>query len=451
VTSQEVEFMSDIAIHVEGLGKRYRIGQNPKATKTTRQNQKDNKIIEPTKRFDHTSHNLVEKSASGRESYIWALRNISFDIKKGEVMGLIGPNGAGKSTLLKILSRITHPTTGSVDIYGRVSSLLEVSTGFHRELSGRDNIYFNGSILGLSKREIDRKFDEIIAFAELEQHIQTLVKFYSSGMSIRLGFAIAAHLDPEIFLVDEALAVGDAAFQKKCLAKMESVGQEGRTIIFVSHHLSSITWLCEKAMLLNHGKLIETGLSEDVVAHYLSANLGIDSYRDWMNPAEAPGDDIVRLRSVRVIDEENTTSYSFDIRQPVGVEMTYDVLRPGFELSPIFSLRNAREIVLFSSSDTDDEWRGRPRPEGRYVSIGWIPGNLLAEGDVRINVSMRGHDMKSTRGTNFHFEDVEAVAFQVIESPDGDTARVDNVGRIRGAIRPYMQWTTEYDQIFTEI
>jgi lipopolysaccharide transport system ATP-binding protein len=442
--------MSEVAIHVEGLGKWYRLGQKSKTPKAVAVPVGDI-TLDPTRRFDQIGFDAAQKAETGQGAYVWALKDVSFEVKRGEVMGLIGPNGAGKSTLLKILSRITHPTTGSIDIYGRVSSLLEVSTGFHRELSGRDNVYFNGSILGLSKREIDRKFDEIVAFAELEKYIDTLVKFYSSGMAVRLGFAVAAHLDPEIFLVDEALAVGDAAFQKKCLAKMESVGQEGRTIIFVSHHLSSITWLCENAMLLNHGRLMETGLSEEVVAHYLSANLGIDSYREWHNLLEAPGDDIVRLRAVRMIDEEGNTNYSYDIRRPVGVEITYDVLRPGFELTPVFSLLNAREIVLFSSADTGDEWRSRARTEGRYVSVGWIPGNFLAEGDMRVKVAIHGTAQNQSGEGHFHLEDIEAVGFQIIESPDGDTARMDNVGRIRGAIRPYMQWVTQYDQMFTEI
>jgi lipopolysaccharide transport system ATP-binding protein len=374
---------------------------------------------------------------------VWALKDVSFDIHQGDVVGLIGPNGAGKSTLLKILTRITEPTNGSVDIYGRIGSLLEVGTGFHRELSGRDNVYLNGAILGMKKAEIDKKFDEIVTFAEVEKFIDTEVKYYSSGMTVRLAFAVAAHLEPEILLVDEVLAVGDAAFQKKSIAKMESVGKSGRTVIFVSHHMPSITRLCERAMLLNHGKLIESGPAEQVVADYLSANLGTTAYKDWPDVNLAPSSEESRLHSVRVIDEQGQTNFSFDIRRPIGIEITYDVLRPmTYALYPYITAHNDEDVYLFTSIDTDADWRREKRRPGRYTSVAWIPGNLLAEGIVTIGVGLRTETPHI-----IHFFDYDVVAFQIVESPEGDTARVDYAGRLRGVVRPYLRWSTQYEPV----
>ena len=226
---------------------------------------------------------------------------MSFDVRPGEVVGLIGRNGAGKSTLLKVLSRITDPTRGGVDLCGRVGSLLEVGTGFHPELTGRENIYLSGAILGMKRAEIRRKFDEIVAFAEVERFVDTPVKHYSSGMYLRLAFAVAAHLEPEILLVDEVLAVGDARFQRKCLDKMQDVGQRGRTVLFVSHSMPAITRLCGRAILLEDGTVVADGVSHDVVARYLNSGLGTSATREWLDPRKAPGTDVVRLCAVRVI------------------------------------------------------------------------------------------------------------------------------------------------------
>ncbi|RME47458.1 MAG: ABC transporter ATP-binding protein, partial [Chloroflexi bacterium] len=253
--------MSDIAIRVEHLSKRYRIGQLHRPHDTLRDSIADFGL----RIADWLSRRANPKSKiqnSKSDDTIWALRDVSFEVKRGEVVGIIGRNGAGKSTLLKILSRITEPTSGRAEIHGRVGSLLEVGTGFHPELTGRENIYLNGAILGMRKREIDRKFDEIVAFAEIEKFIDTPVKRYSSGMYVRLAFAVAAHLEPEILLVDEVLAVGDAAFQKKCLGKMGDVAKEGRTVLFVSHNMAAITSLCQRAIWLEEGKIKEDGSAE---------------------------------------------------------------------------------------------------------------------------------------------------------------------------------------------
>ncbi len=434
--------MSDISIQVRDLGKKYRIQQGVKPTYETLRDQVVKAFSVPVRRLS----NSTDGNENGKQlfdNYVWALRDVSFDVHRGEVVGLIGPNGAGKSTLLKILTRITQPTHGVIDIYGRVGSLLEVGTGFHRELSGRDNVYLNGAILGMNKAEIAKKFDEIVSFAEVEKFIDTEVKFYSSGMTVRLAFAVAAHLEPEILLVDEVLAVGDAAFQKKSLSKMESVGKAGRTVIFVSHHMPSITRLCERALLLNHGTLIESGPAEKVVGDYLSANLGTSAYKDWPDINLAPSSEDARLRCVRVINEEGNTNFSFDIRRPVGIEVTFDVLRPTtYPLYPFITAHNEEEVLLFTSIDTDTDWRNQTRPPGRYTSVAWIPGNLLAEGTITIGVGMR------TEAPHIlHFYEFDTVAFQIIESPEGDSARVDYAGKMRGVVRPYLRWSTLHEPV----
>jgi lipopolysaccharide transport system ATP-binding protein len=242
--------MSDIAIRVENLGKRYRIGR---------------------KRADTLMDALPRLFSRNEQDHLWALKDVSFEVKRGEVVGIIGRNGAGKSTLLKILSRITEPTEGRAVLHGRVGSLLEVGTGFHPDLTGRENIYFNGSILGMRKREIDRKFDEIVAFAEVEPFLDTPVKHYSSGMYMRLAFAVAAHLDPEILLVDEVLAVGDFEFQRKCLGKIDEVSKEGRTVLFVSHNLAAVANLCRRGMVLHRGEMERIGTPSEAIAAYLGA------------------------------------------------------------------------------------------------------------------------------------------------------------------------------------
>jgi lipopolysaccharide transport system ATP-binding protein len=432
--------MNDISIQVRGLSKWYRIESEAKPRYLTLRDQVSRWIASPLKKVKRANQEEKPVEKSSHDNFVWALKDVTFDIHQGEVVGLIGPNGAGKSTLLKLLTRITSPTQGSIDIFGRVGSLLEVGTGFHRELSGRDNVYLNGAILGMKKIEIDKKFDEIVTFSEVEKFIDTQVKYYSSGMTVRLAFSIAAHLEPEILLVDEVLAVGDAAFQKKCLTKMESVGKSGKTVVFVSHHMPSITRLCERALLLNHGKLLLSGPADEVVADYLSANLGTTSYKEWPDAVRAPKSDTARLRSVRVIDEDGQTNYNFDIRKPVGIEIVFDVTRQAnFALYPYITVHNEEEVWLFTSIDTEGEWRSQPRQPGRYCTVAWIPGNLLAEGITTIGVGMR-----TEMPHIVHFFEYDVVAFQIVDSPDGDTARVDYAGHMRGVVRPYLKWETRF-------
>ncbi len=423
--------MSDLAIRVENLSKQYRITRARYRHDTLRDQIMDS--VKSVFRWNGGPHPSQET--------IWALEDVSFEVKRGEVVGIIGRNGAGKSTLLKILSRITEPTLGRAELYGRIGSLLEVGIGFDRELSGRENIYLNGAILGMKKAEIDRKFDEIVAFSEVEKFIDTPVKRYSSGMFVRLAFAVAAHLEPEILIVDEVLAVGDAGFQRKCLNKMQDVGQEGRAVLFVSHNMPAITRLCQRTILLEKGRIHSDGPSQQVAAFYLQSKVGTTASREWPDPSTAPGNRIVRLRAVRVCMEDGRITDAIDIRRPVGIEMEYEVLTPGHVLVPNYHLFNEEGTCVFIVHDSDPAWRRKPRPVGRYVSTAWIPGNFLSEGSLIVRAVVSTHDPLVV-----HCDKREAVGFQVIDSLDGDSARGDYAGRMPGVVRPLLRWTTHFSQ-----
>lgn len=429
--------MSEFAIQVTGIGKEYRIGKLQPGYRTLRETLFD-VMTSPVRR----AGKLLRGQAAGAadmDEIFWALKDVSFNVKYGEIVGVIGRNGAGKSTLLKILTRITEPTEGKVKIRGRVGSLLEVGTGFHQELTGRENVYMNGAILGMKRSEIDRKFDEIVAFSEVEKFMNTPVKFYSSGMKVRLAFAVAAHLEPEILLVDEVLAVGDSRFQKKCLNKMEDVGQQGRTVIFVSHNMPTITRLCGRVLLLDQGCLIQDGPSHHVVGAYLQSDAGTTAVREWPDPATSPGGEIARLRGVRVRAEDGQITEVVDIQQSIAIEMEYEVLRSGYVLLPHFHLHNEEGVKLFVTNDLDPEWRGRQRPKGRYVSTAWIPGNLLTEGMLFVQAAIVTLDPVIKQ-----FYEPDAIAFQVADSLDGNSARGDYGGPMSGVIRPLLKWNTQY-------
>ena len=435
--------MSDIAVRVDRLSKQYRIGAQ-KSNDTLR----DNIMSNLKSLFGRNGHSPRSRNAGSMESAeqtgasdsIWALRDVSFEVKEGEVVGIIGRNGAGKSTLLKILSRITQPTHGRIEINGRVSSLLEVGTGFHGELTGRENVYMNGTILGMKRVEIARKFDEIVAFSGVEQFIDTPVKHYSSGMYLRLAFAVAAHLEPEILIVDEVLAVGDADFQKKCLGKMAGVAKEGRTIFFVSHNMPAITRLCERVIYLNEGKLCHDGPTHEVVKAYLHSGLGSMSSREWLDQDKAPGAEVARLWAVRIRTEDGQCTDRIDIRKPVGLEIEYEVLKPDYKLMPAVGLYNEEGVCVFHALEHDPAWRGRVRPSGRYRSTAWIPGNYLAEGTMFVDVGLGTLDPNIRQ-----FYERQAVAFQVIDSVDGDSARGDYAGSMLGVVRPLLNWSTVFN------
>ena len=428
--------MTDIAIQVENLSKLYHIGAYQK-NRNVRE-----ALVDAFKAPFRRAGKLLSGQASGAselDETIWALKDVSFEVKRGEVVGIIGGNGAGKSTLLKVISRIAEPTEGFAEIRGRLSSLLEVGTGFHSELTGRENIYLNGAILGMKKTEIRKKFDEIVSFSDVEKFIDTPVKHYSSGMYLRLAFAVAAHLEPEILIVDEVLAVGDARFQKKCLNKMQDVGQEGRTVLFVSHNMQAILRLCPRAILLDEGKLIADGPSSQVVSKYLEAGLGTNAERNWEDPEKAPGNDIVRMISMKVRTEEGHVSESIDIRKPCIIELEYEVLEPGHLLVANFGLTDEEGTCIFVIADRDPEWQRKPRPIGRYISSALIPGNFLAEGTITV-----GGGIWSENPFVEHCDVQSAVAFHVIDSMDGDSARGDYGKKWYGVVRPLLEWKTKY-------
>jgi lipopolysaccharide transport system ATP-binding protein len=379
------------------------------------------------------------KSTCLVEGEFWALKDIDFRLRYGEIMGVIGPNGSGKSTLLKILSRILRPNSGVVRVNGRLSALIEVTAGFHPDLTGRENIYLNGTILGMKHGEIERKFDEIVAFSEIEPFIDTPVKRYSSGMYVRLGFAVAAHLEPEILLVDEVLAVGDARFQKKCLNKMQDIGRQGRTVLFVSHNLPAVTRLCGRAILLDRGKLLQDGPSNQVVGTYMNPVMSTTAAREWPDPTTAPGGDVARLRAVRLRTADGQIADAVDVRRPVAIEMEYDVLKSGSVLMPYHHVHNEEGVLLFSAHDLDAYWACRPRPQGRWVSTAQIPGNLLAEGTHFVSSGIIIADP-----VVHQFYERDVVSFRVMESPGDGSARGGWVGPMGGVVRPALKWSTQF-------
>jgi lipopolysaccharide transport system ATP-binding protein len=428
--------MPEPAIRVVNLGKQYHIGALHQRHPTLR-DQLSDALVAPFRR----AAKLIRGQATGAaelDETIWALEDVSFEVSSGEVVGIIGHNGAGKSTLLKVLSRITEPTLGWAEIRGRVGSLLEVGTGFHPELTGRENIYLNGAILGMRRTEIERKFDEMVDFAEVRKFIETPVKHYSTGMRLRLAFSVAAHLEPEILIVDEVLSVGDATFQRKCLNKMEDVGEHGRTVMFVSHNMPAVTRLCERTLLLNHGRLVADGPSHEVVGQYLSTGTGTTALCEWPDVRSAPGGEIARLRAVRIRNRDGNITEALDIRRPIGLEMEYELLESGREVMGSFILVNEEGLELFTTIETDERWRGRPRAAGRYLSTAWIPGNYLAEGTFFLQVNLN-----TLNPYKWEIHAPDAVAFQVIDTTDGDSARMDWGGRMRGVVRPMLEWSTD--------
>ncbi|MGE0043968.1 MAG: polysaccharide ABC transporter ATP-binding protein [Vicinamibacterales bacterium] len=423
--------MSTAAIRVEGLGKQYRLGAKQERYRSMRDTIARG-VAAPFRRLGQVlrGHSSVETDRT-----LWALSDVSFDVEQGEVVGIIGRNGAGKSTLLKLLARITEPTTGSIDLLGRVGSLLEVGTGFHPELTGRENVYLNGALLGMKKREIDRKFDEIVAFAEVETFLDTMVKHYSSGMYMRLAFSVAAHLEPEILIVDEVLAVGDQEFQKKCLGKMQDVGKLGRTVLFVSHNMSAVTRLCSRAVLLEHGRLVASGPTSAIVSDYVFKGFGKASERQWDDPATAPGDDTIRLLRVRACDQHGEVQDSFDIRRPIGIEVTYHVGRAGLHFTPCLDLINDTGVVLFLSQERPN-WQGVERPVGEHTTTCWIPGNLLAEGTFHVDVAFWGFETPPTG----RIEQNGVISISVHDPLEGDSARGKGMTSFPGVMRPLLDW-----------
>jgi lipopolysaccharide transport system ATP-binding protein len=435
--------MSKSIIKINNLSKCYRIGTKEKGYKTFREAIIDGisapfrnlKKLQRLTRFNNNGNN--ERS----NDIIWALRDISCEIDEGEVLGIIGRNGAGKSTLLKILSRITEPTGGIIEINGRVSSLLEVGTGFHPELTGRENIFLNGAVLGMRKREIEEKFDEIVSFAEIEKFLDTPVKRYSSGMYVRLAFAVAAHLEPEILLVDEVLAVGDIAFQKKCLGKMGEVAKGGRTVLFVSHNMESIQKLCTQAILLHEGTVLMKGSTDEVISNYLGEKMKRMGEQIWSNINKAPGDDVVRVHAIRVLDRNRKVCTNFDVRDPVSIEIEYWVLEEDHHLCVHLNFINEMGHVLFITKDNlDSTWRDTVSPTGHYRSICHIPRDFLNEGEFSVYCAITTVGM-----TNIgHVSEEDVVVFRVSDRMDTRGVRGNYpLYWSSGGVRPRLHWTVE--------
>lgn len=401
--------MSQVVIRAVDLSKEYHIGAKQDNFRTLRDSLVD-AFASPFIR----AAKLLRGQATGAadlDERIWALDGVSFEVQRGSVVGIIGCNGAGKSTLLKILSRITEPTTGFVELQGRASSLLEVGTGFHPELTGRENIYLNGAILGMRKADIGRKFDEIVDFSGIKKFIDTPVKHYSSGMYVRLAFAVAAQLEPEILLVDEVLAVGDAAFQKKCLGKIESVAKGGRTVLFVSHSMAAIARLCERVILLEGGRLKLSGSTAEVLASYLSAGAA----SDWINPSDSPGGAEFRVKSARILSIDDEPAAVIQFQNALQVEILYEVKNTIVDLSVICVVADSPGGTVWSAWDTDaTDWRGGYATEpGRYLSKCRIPGGVLKPGRYQISIGARSEEHKFDYHENVLTFDISQVGYHL--------------------------------------
>ena len=380
--------MTNIAVRVENLAKEYKIGHLQSRSNNFRE-VITNTFSAPFRRVRDLMRGEAYGAAQLSES-IWALQDINFEVQHGEVLGIIGHNGAGKSTLLKVLSQITEPTKGKIDLYGRVGALLEVGTGFHQELTGRENVYLNGAILGMTRNDIDRKFDEIVDFAGVEKFIDTPVKHYSSGMRLRLGFAVAAFLEPEILIIDEVLAVGDAAFQRKCLGKMDEVAGEGRTVLFVSHNMAAITQLCQRVIILNHGQVVNDGLPNDMVHQYLYEHNSIDvkSNATWMRTTEPNENQAVVIQNISVKDDaEDTLTTTIPFHHSATITIEYEVHKTVEDLGISIGFDNSQGIQIFETWTVDSS-KEEFGSVGRHKAICQLPSYLLIPDQYFVRVVM---------------------------------------------------------------
>ncbi len=412
---------NDIAVSIRGVGKLYQIGARRRSYRTLRDS-----ITSVFSRSDRGE----ESNGHGPRTF-WALKDVSFNVQRGEIVGIIGRNGAGKSTLLKILSRITDPTEGEIEISGRVGSLLEVGTGFHLELTGRENIFLNGAILGMKRSEIAAKFDEIVAFAATEQFLDTPVKFYSSGMYMRLAFAVAAHLEPEILVIDEVLSVGDAEFQKKCLGKMGEFSKSGRTVLFVSHNMAAVKVLCERAILLNSGVIASLGNVADVIEDYSLTVAPQSSAQEWHDPATAPGNENIRLSYVRISPPENHAAITIDTG--ALIEIGFENRLENIVLGCTVYLSNHEGVLIFESGKVISP--GRDSRRGLYKLRGTIPPHLLNAGRYSLDI-LFGRDQRYPL-----FRTDGIVSFEIENTVTG---RGSNMSVAPGVIRPLLSWSHSF-------
>ncbi|UZR92529.1 ABC transporter ATP-binding protein [Chondrinema litorale] len=420
-----------VVLKVENVSKQYRLGTVGSGTlrdDMTRFWAKLTGKEDPTLKVGE----INDRTKKGNSDYVWALNDINFEVKQGEVLGVIGKNGAGKSTLLKILSKVTAPTTGRIRAKGRIASLLEVGTGFHPELTGRENIYLNGAILGMTKAEIKAKLDEIVDFSGVEKYLDTPVKRYSSGMTVRLGFAVAAHLEPEILIVDEVLAVGDAEFQKKAIGKMQDVSKgEGRTVLFVSHNMHSISLLCNKGVLLSNGTVNYSGDVEEAISKYLQQQsvFQCDSKVIW-NENSRPGDEIVELISAEIIDERGKYIEFADVSSKVGVKISYknkiQLNQPRLSIH----LKTGNDITVFCSVDNSFINSSL----GVHEKILWIPENFLNNEEYFVSIAMSTFEPHK-----LHLYENNVIRFNINDEL-GAKSKAGYEGKLPGVIRPIFKW-----------
>jgi lipopolysaccharide transport system ATP-binding protein len=419
-------------IQVENLSKSYRLGAIGGGTlraDVSRWLAKLRGKADPNLKVGQEHHARL----MGQE--FWALQDVSFEVKQGEILGVIGRNGAGKSTLLKILSRVTAPTSGEVRVKGRIASLLEVGTGFHPELSGRENIFLNGAILGMSKAEIRKKFDEIVEFSGVEDFIDTPVKRYSSGMYVRLAFAVAAHLEPEILIVDEVLAVGDADFQKKCMGKMQDVSKTGRTILFVSHNMAAVGKLCGRCILMKDGAVQSNGSTNDVLAHYLKIGEQSNGLRTWDKTSENKLDPRIKMHALRILAPDGAISGHLDIRLPIVIEVEYAILKEISKFRVGLQLTTSDGTIAFTTSNsTDPNYETVSFKPGVYTTRCVIPGNLLNAGFYSLRVSADIPFQKIL------FMEEGALGFSVEQTGELYTRFPDSWP---GVVCPQLEWVTQ--------
>ncbi|MDO8445559.1 MAG: polysaccharide ABC transporter ATP-binding protein [Deltaproteobacteria bacterium] len=421
-------------IEVQNLSKLYQIGA--KEAYGSLREEIMQAITVPFRHFKSKTSNLTPNTDSDIDSTLWALKDVSFEVQEGEVVGIIGRNGAGKSTLLKILSRITEPTSGKVTMRGRVASLLEVGTGFHPELTGRENIFLNGALLGMSNAEIRKKFDEIVAFAEIEKFLDTPVKRYSSGMYVRLAFAVAAHLEPEILIIDEVLAVGDAQFQKKCLGKMGEVGKEGKTVLFVSHNMAAVRQLCSRALVLESGEVAADNNSSKGVEYYLQSGNKIqnaESLEDIIR--NLPPDPVFKLEGIALTQNGQRVEQHVENGSPLEIEIHYSVFQKTTGLRVYFDLCDDQDILLFRSfHDEDNEGIPTVVP-GHYVSKAVIPADMLAPVKYELRIFATIFNVRT------FFSDGIVIPLNVERTGKANKAYL--IEPIRGKLAPILHWRTD--------